>query len=109
MKKKKNFVNKVYINDLSINNIIKLELNYMKNNSILIRNVSINKNNLNSILNKLKNKGFKIILSDFLKINEDKEQEKIKKSENKCVETPKNISQDLIFNSFKNSFSQHFY
>ena len=51
--KKKNFKNYVVVSNCNLKNYINLELNYLKNNSILIRNFKISTENIKTLLNKL--------------------------------------------------------
>lgn len=100
---KSNFTNTVYINLNTISNCIELEINFIKNNSIFIRKISIYRKNLINILNKLKNNNFKIIMKN--------DNDNYNKPLNYSLDNYSsniNFQDDLIRKSYNQSFNQNF-
>ena len=112
--KKKNFKNYVVVSNCNLKNYINLELNYLKNNSILIRNFKISTENIKTLLNKLE-KQFNIFYENenFDDNNNNYLTDKIENDSIKNIEQITNSSNYLLknmnFNSYKNSFNQNFY
>ena len=95
---KKIFYNRVYIKNSNIDDKIILEINYIKDNSILIKILTIDKNNINNILKKFQDAKFKIIV----KKNKNVINDKISNSHNIL------LNDHIVRNSFYNSFEQKY-
>ena len=108
-KNKHNFKNYVIVTKINSTNLVNLELNYVKENSILIRNFKISIENIKELLNKLKLK-FDIFYEDHeLDINNNTNNKSELPIGEEITNRNNYLLKDMNIDSYKTSFNQNFY
>ena len=100
---KKNFKNYVVVSNTFNNHLVNLELNYQKDNSILIRNFKISTLNVKQVLERLKTR-FEIFYE-----NTNYEIEHHLKNDYQLTNHNNHLINDINFNPYRISFNQNFY